>query len=367
VVAALSLAGVRHLRGKREVLCVDQLTVERGERLAVLGPNGAGKTTMLRLLAAIEPPTVGSVCIEDMETASLSAGERVRVRRDIGYVAQHAALLGGSTVARNVELPLAWRKVGRPQRRQRALDALDALGVAHLAGRRAHTLSGGEAQRVSLARALVTRPGILLLDEPAAALDVASRARFLDDVEVAVRDRVTTLVHVSHRPEEALRLADRVAVLAEGTLRQVATPCALLREPCEVTVARLVGYQNVLHAVVDERGDIRVGPAVVLHGWPGPPGSAVLAVWAGGLQLGPGEPGGFFRVTEVGPGPGHWRVELRGAAALTAHVPWEQLPPAVGEEVTVTVRPSAAALVRRSPEPAEPAAYRSRRPISSVE
>ena len=109
--------------------------------------------------------------------------------------------------------------------------ALDALGVAHLAGRRACTLSGGEAQRVSLARALVTRPGILLLDEPAAALDVASRARFLADVEVALRDRGTTLVHVSHRPEEALRLADRVAVLVDGTLRQVATPCALVREP----------------------------------------------------------------------------------------------------------------------------------------
>ena len=116
----------------------------------------------------------------------------------------------------------------------------------------------------------MTRPGILLLDEPAAGLDVASRAQFLVDVEVALRDRGTTLVHVSHRPEEALRLADRVAVLIDGTLRQVATPAALVREPCEVTVAQLVGYQNVLDAVVDERGDVRVGSAVVLRGWSGP-------------------------------------------------------------------------------------------------
>ena len=277
-----------HRRGDREILCVDRLAVHRGERLAVLGPNGAGKTTMLRLLAAVEPPTVGSVRIDGIDTASVSARERVRVRRDIGYVAQHAALLGGSTVARNVELPLAWRKVGRSQRRERALGALDALGVAHLAGRRACTLSGGEAQRVSLARALVTRPGILLLDEPAAGLDVASRAQFLVDVEVALRDRGTTLVHVSHRPEEALRLADRVAVLIDGTLRQVATPAALVREPCEVTVAQLVGYQNVLDAVVDERGDVRVGRAVVLRGWSAPPGAAVLAAWAGGLRARPG-------------------------------------------------------------------------------
>ena len=348
MVAALSLVDVRHRRGHREILSIDQLTVHRGERLAVLGPNGAGKTTMLRLLAAVEPPTSGSVRVDGTDTASLSARERVRVRRDIGYVAQHAALLGGSTVARNVELPLAWRKVGRAQRRARALGALDALGVAHLAGRRAHTLSGGEAQRVSLARALVTRPGILLLDEPAAALDVASRARFLADVEVALRDRGTTLVHVSHRPEEALRLADRVAVLVDGTLRQVATPCTLVREPCEVVVAQLVGYQNVLDAVVDERGDVRVGDAVVLRGCTGPPGPAVLAAWASGLQLGPHAPGdGSFRVTGVGPGPGHWRVELRGPAPLTAHVPWERPPPALGDQVTVTVRPSAAALLRR--------------------
>ena len=313
MVAALSLVDVRHRRGHREILSIDQLTVHRGERLAVLGPNGAGKTTMLRLLAAVEPPTIGSVRVDGTDTASVSARERVRVRRDIGYVAQHAALLGGSTVARNVELPLAWRKVGRAQRRARALGALDALGVAHLAGRRACTLSGGEAQRVSLARALVTRPGILLLDEPAAALDVASRARFLVDVEVALRDRGTTLVHVSHRPEEALRLADRVAVLVDGTLRQVATPAALVREPCEVVVAQLVGYQNVLDAVVDERGDVRVGSAVVLRGCAGPPGPAVLAAWASGLRArsadAPGD--GSFRVTEVGPGAG----ALAGRAA----------------------------------------------------
>jgi ABC-type Fe3+/spermidine/putrescine transport system ATPase subunit len=368
VVAALSLVGVRHRRGEREILTVDQLTVHRGERLAVLGPNGAGKTTMVRLMAAVEPPTCGSVRIDGTDTASLSGRERVRVRRDIGYVAQHAALLGGSTVARNVELPLVWRKVGRPQRRERARAALEVLGVAHLAGRPAHTLSGGEAQRVSLARALVTRPGILLLDEPAAALDVTSRARFLDDVEVVLRDRGTTLVHVSHRPEEALRLADRVAVLVDGSLRQVATPCALLRQPCEITVARLVGYENLLDAIVDDRGDVRVGGALVLRGWPGPPGAAVLAAWAGGLQLGAAQPGdGSFRVTEVGPGPGHWRVELRGPAPLTVHAPWERLPPAVGDEVTVTVRPSAAALLPAAPAPGDAAPYRSRRPISSVE
>jgi ABC-type methionine transport system ATPase subunit len=135
VVAALSLTAIRQRRGSREVLHIDQLTVERGERVAVLGPNGAGKTTMLRLLAALEPPTRGSVSIDGVDPATVSHQERVRLRRNVGYVAQHAALLGGTTVARNVELPLAWRRMGRAERRERALSSLAAFDVAHLATR----------------------------------------------------------------------------------------------------------------------------------------------------------------------------------------------------------------------------------------
>jgi ABC-type sulfate/molybdate transport systems ATPase subunit len=352
VVPALTLTAVRQRRGSREVLHIDQLTVERGERVAVLGPNGAGKTTMLRLLAALEPPTRGSVSIDGVDPARVSHQERVRLRRNVGYVAQHAALLGGTTVARNVELPLAWRGMGRAERRERALSSLAAFDVAHLATRRAHTLSAGEAQRVSLARALATEPGILLLDEPAAALDPASRASFLADVELALRDRATTLVHVSHRPEEALRLADRVAVLVDGRLRQVAPPCDVLRAPADATVARLVGYQNVLDVVVDEQGDVRVGGAVVLRASGAPAGAAVLAVWAGGLELGPGAAGDHpFRVAQVRPGSGGWQVELCGAATLTAHLPWEPAPPPVGAPVTVTVRPSSGALVSHASDP----------------
>ena len=325
MVAALTLVGVQHRRGDRTVLRVDRLTVEPGERVAVLGPNGAGKTTMLRLLAGLEPPTRGRVLINDVDPASLPSQDRVRLRRQVGYVTQHATLLAGTTVARNVELPLAWRGVPRAQRRDRALRCLDAFGVAHLAHRKAHSLSGGEAQRVSLARALTTRPAILLLDEPAAALDPASRASFLADVELVLGDRATTLVHVSHRPEEALRLADRVAVLVEGHLRQIATPHEVIASPANATVARLVGYENVLDVVVDERGDVRVGSAAVLRGSGAAAGPAVLAAWAAGLEpvLHPigGQP---FLVDRVRPGQGRWQVELRGAAPLTAHLPGDR-------------------------------------------
>ena len=266
MVAALTLAGVEHRRGDRTVLRVDRLGVEQGERLAVLGPNGAGKTTMLRLLAGLEPPTHGRVLIGDIDPASLPAQDRVRLRRQVGYVTQHATLLAGTTVARNVELPLAWRGVPGPNAGTGRCAASPRSGSpTWRAGRPTPSPAARRSGSVWRGRS-PPGPAILLLDEPAASLDPASRASFLADVELVLGDRATTLVHVSHRPEEALRLADRVAVLVEGRLRQVATPLEVIETPGDATVARLVGYENVLDVVVDERGDVRVGGAVVLRG-----------------------------------------------------------------------------------------------------
>ena len=230
--AALILRDVRHRRGGREVLRVDALDVAPGERLAVLGPNGAGKTTLLRLLAAIDMPTSGTVMVDGVRTS----GGPVALRRRIAYATQRPGLLSTS-VRRNVELPLGWRGVPRRQRRAGAAAALGRLKVAHLAERPAAAVSAGEAHRVNLARALALDPALLLLDEPAAALDAEARQAFLTDVERALDASSTTVVHVSHRPEEAFRLAGRVAVLADGLIRQLATPEALLREPADATVA----------------------------------------------------------------------------------------------------------------------------------
>ena len=130
------------------------------------------------------------------------------VRRQIGYATQRAGLLSTSVI-RNVELPLRWRGIDRATRRSAALAALERVNAASLAGRKALSLSGGEAQRVSLARALALEPRLLLLDEPAAGLDAEARQAFFDDLEAALAERTTTVVHVSHRAEEALRLADQ--------------------------------------------------------------------------------------------------------------------------------------------------------------
>jgi ABC-type sulfate/molybdate transport systems ATPase subunit len=339
--SVLRLREIRHRRGGREVLQIDQLDVAAGERLAVLGPNGAGKTTLLRLMAGLERPTAGIVEIDGVQTVHADAG----VRRRIGYATQRAGLLSTS-VQRNVELPLRWRGTGREARRAAALDALRRLGVEHLAGRRAPALSGGEAQRVSLARALALEPHLLLLDEPAAGLDAEARRSFLDDLAGVLADRSITVVHVSHRPDEALRLVDRVAVLVGGAVRQLAEPSRVLREPADATVARLVGYENVV------RGQVAPDGRILLAGQPcslrsgRPPGEVTIAAWAAAVRLGrPGHGSLEGTVEHVAAGPGRWEVVLAGDEALRAHLPLSERPPEPGERRSVSLDPALATLL----------------------
>jgi ABC-type sulfate/molybdate transport systems ATPase subunit len=339
--SVLSLQGIRHRRGGRDVLEIDQLDLTADERLAVLGPNGAGKTTLLRLMAGLEAPSAGVVEIDGVRTVHADAS----VRRRIAYATQRAGLLSTS-VLRNVELPLRWRGMGRAARRRLALAALRRLGVDHLADRPGPALSGGEAQRVSLARALALDPQLLLLDEPAAGLDAEARRSFLDDLAALLADRTITVVHVSHRPEEALRLADRVMVLVEGVVRQQAEPSRLLREPSDATVARLVGYENVVAGHVDGAG------RVLLAGMPcgltsdRPPGQVTVAVWASAVRLGPPGRGSLeATVEQVAAGPGRWEVALAGEEPLRAHLPLSESPPSAAERCEITLDPEMAALV----------------------
>jgi len=301
--AVLTLRDVRQSRAGRQVLAIDALDVPAGERLAVLGPNGAGKTTLLRLLAGLEAPAAGSVEIDGVPIH----GASLAFRRQVGYATQRAGLLS-TTVIRNVELPLRWRGVDAPGRRRAALAALQRLDVAGLADRKALSLSGGEAQRVSLARAFALEPRLLLLDEPAAGLDAQARRAFLDDLERALSDRATTVVHVSHRGDEALRVADRVMVLVGGRIRQLSDPGTLVRRPVDATVARLIGYENVL--------------------------SETGAVWASDVRIGTGPLQAV--VERVSLGPGRWEVVMTAHETLHAHLPLDHAPPQVGERVGVS-------------------------------
>jgi ABC-type sulfate/molybdate transport systems ATPase subunit len=339
--AVLSLAGVRHRRGGREVLRVDGLAVAAGERLGLLGLNGAGKTSLLRLLAAIDRPTAGEVRVDDVPTSRGGPA----LRRRLAYAPQRPLLLS-TTVRHNVELPLRYRRAPRATRQAVATAALARLGVEHLAERPAHSLSGGEAQRVSLARALACEPDALLLDEPAAGLDTPSRAAFFADVERALADRAITVVLVSHRAEEVLALADRVAVLVAGELRQVAPADELVTHPADAAVARLVGYENVIDVHVDDNG------AILAAGHPtglvAPPGRrpGALAIWATAMRLrDPSQDGLPATVSRVTTGPGRHELTLDAGFALRAHLPLGRPPPLPCTKVSVELDRTLAALV----------------------
>jgi tungstate transport system ATP-binding protein len=242
------------LRVEREgatVLDVPSLSVFGGETLAVIGPNGAGKSTLLLALATILAPSAGSVLFRG---SPVGAGEAaLPYRRRIAVAFQEPLLFDG-TVAWNAAEGLRLRKVPPAKAAQRAGEMLERLKVAHLAGRSARTLSGGEAQRVSLARAFAVDPEVIFLDEPFSALDPGSREGIVDDFETALRDSGTTAVLVTHDRNEALRLGDRIAVMIGGRVAQVGTPGEVMNRPADGDVASFVGVETVLDASVVAAG-----------------------------------------------------------------------------------------------------------------
>lgn len=256
----LEARDLRVTRGGRQVVRLDALAVEEGETVAVLGPNGAGKTSLLLALAALLPA----------QGALVFRGARVQdapaYRRRVAVVFQRPLLLDRS-VRENAELGLALRGVAATERREIAGAALARLGVAHLADRAALGLSGGEAQRVSIARALATGPEILFLDEPFAALDAPTREALTADLARLLRaERVTTIL-VTHDRDEAISLADRIAIVLDGRLRQLDRAETVLGNPADAEIASFVGVENVLPAHVqtatEELTTLRVGDHVV--------------------------------------------------------------------------------------------------------
>ncbi len=245
----LALEGIRVRRDGRSILEVEHLELVRGEVLALLGPNGAGKSTLLRVAALLDRPDEGAVRLDGR---AARPGDRAAQRR-FGVVLQRPLLLRGS-VRYNVELPLRLRGAQRSERRGRVEAALELLGIAHLAGRRGDRLSGGEAQRVSIARALVTAPDVLFLDEPTAGLDPPARAALLRDVLTAVRERDVALLLVTHDRLEA-QTAGRVAVLLAGRLRQVGSAGEVFGRPADQEVAQFLGLENLWEGTVTAARD----------------------------------------------------------------------------------------------------------------
>ncbi len=232
----IEIRGLLVRRGARAALHVEALDVQAGEVLALVGPNGAGKSTLLLALARLIPIQQGEIRFGDRR---LHEWDALEYRRRLSFVFQDPLLLDLS-VEQNVALGLRFRGTEKQQAAQRTGEWLRLLGIDALAKRRAVELSGGEAQRVSLARALVLDPELLLLDEPFAALDPPARARLLDDLTSLLASDHRTTIFVTHDLKEAARLAHRIGVIVGGKLRQVGTARQIKAHPADADVAEFL-------------------------------------------------------------------------------------------------------------------------------
>ena len=279
---AVELRGVSKSFGPVRAVRQLELEVRRGELLAVLGPSGCGKTTLLRLIAGFERPEGGSITVGD----EIVAGPACFVapeRRRIGMVFQDYALFPHLSVEANVAFGLERR--AREERRALTRRTVELVGLQHKSARFPHELSGGERQRVALARALAPEPEVVLLDEPFSNLDATLRAGLRREVELILRDAEATALLVTHDQEEALSLADRLAVMRDGRLVQVGAPEEVYARPAGRWTAQFVGEVNVLSGVARGRGvDTELGRFDL----PGPASGAVhVAVRPEQLDLRP--------------------------------------------------------------------------------
>jgi iron(III) transport system ATP-binding protein len=240
-VTELIVEGLHKSFGPHAVLAGMDLTVPAGSLTAILGPSGSGKTTLLRVLAGFDQPDAGTVRIGDQVVDGPGAHVPPE-RRRIGYVPQEGSLFPHLTVAANVSFGLP----AGQRRGPRAGELLEAVGLAGLGRRYPHQLSGGQQQRVALARALAVEPAVVLLDEPFAALDAHLRASVRADVQRIFAERGTTAILVTHDQDEALSMADRVAVLRGGRIAQYAAPQDLYARPADPQLAGFVGDANLL-------------------------------------------------------------------------------------------------------------------------
>ncbi len=262
----LTVTEIRKSFGRTQVLDRCSLTVEKGSLAAVLGPSGCGKTTLLRIIAGFERADAGTVTIGDRDVTALPPE-----RRGVGIVPQEAALFPHLSVARNVGF-------GLPRgSRERVEECLELVGLAGYGERMPHELSGGQQQRVALARALAPRPGVVLLDEPFNALDRSLRVAVRDDVRAALERAGATAVLVTHDQEEALSMADTVAVMRAGRIVQQDTPAAVYTAPADLGVATFVGEAVVLPArATGETASCVLGD--LSRRFPGPTGPGHVAV-----------------------------------------------------------------------------------------
>ncbi|MBA3477815.1 MAG: ABC transporter ATP-binding protein [Lautropia sp.] len=258
------------------------LSIAPGEFFALLGPSGSGKTTTLRILAGLEEVDEGRVLLDEVDVTHKEPGER-----DVAMVFQSYALYPHMTVGENIAFPL--KMVGTPAAEIAAgvRDAAARVDIGHLLARRPGQLSGGQQQRCALARAIVRKPRLFLLDEPLSNLDAKLRIETRAELRKLQRSLGVTTVYVTHDQEEAMTVADRMAVFMEGRIVQIGTPKEIFLAPASVTVAAFIGTppMNLLAAHLEDGQVVVQGASLPVSGYPGERRAVTLGVRPGDLQI----------------------------------------------------------------------------------
>src|ERR671923_1049180 len=274
-----------------DVIAVDDVSLEipKGSFFALLGPSGCGKTTSLRMIGGFEEPTQGEIFLAGRSVTGLPS-----YKRDVNTVFQSYALFPHLSLFENVAFGLRRKGVRKQQLRGRVEEMLKLVGLAGLGNRKPRQLSGGQQQRVALARALVNKPQVLLLDEPLGALDLKLRKQMQLELKAIQHDIGITFVHVTHDQEEAMTMADRIAVMNNGRIEQLGTPTELYETPATAYVASFLGASNLISGTVSGADTVRLrhGPEVRVRpqALNGRTGEVAVGIRPEKIELGNGQP-----------------------------------------------------------------------------
>ena len=239
--------------GERYVLKDVNIEIEKGDTLALIGPTGAGKTTLIRLLDMLETPVSGKIYIDEIDV-TCSKRHRLEMRRRMAFV-QQKPIVFNMNVYDNIACGLRWRGEKGKAVQQKVEAVLELVGMADYKNRQAKTLSGGETQRIAIARALVTEPEVLFLDEPTANLDPISISKIEEVVTHVIREQKTTTIMVTHDIYQGQRFAARIGVIIDGEILQVDNPNTIFTSPTSKEVAEFVGIENILTGVIVEKDE----------------------------------------------------------------------------------------------------------------
>jgi len=245
----LELRDIQIKRGGMQIIDLPSLSIEAGEFLSLIGPNGTGKSTLLLALSCLLKPARGHLLFHGREIRNNQSV--IDYRRHVAMVFQEP-LLFDTTVFDNVASGLKIRGITQKERSPLVEEYLERFGISHLAQRSARKLSGGEAQRTSLARAFATRPEVIFLDEPFSSLDPPTKEGLINDLDRILKETKTTALMATHDQSEALRLSERIAVMKEGKIIQIGTPAQVMNHPADEFVASFVGVETILNGTVKE-------------------------------------------------------------------------------------------------------------------